>query len=201
MADLRATREFFGPRAAGWDDKFPDDGPAYEAAVAELRLSPGATALDAACGTGRAVPILQKAVGSAGRVVAVDVTPEMLEMARHKGRGGGLVLADVTRLPLPDASVDAILAAGLLPHLQDASGGLEELARVARPAGRLGLFHPISRAALTARHGGEAQPDDVRAPHVITAMLAEHGWEPELVDDGPDRYLVVARRLRTLRSR
>lgn len=195
MADLRATREFFGPRAAGWDEKFPDDGPAYQGAVAELGIRPRATVLDAACGTGRAIPILQHAVGAAGRVVAVDATPEMLDAARRKGRTGGLVLGDVTRLPLPDGSVDAILAAGLLPHLQDAGAGLVELRRVARPGGRLALFHPIGRVALAARHGGVPDPGDVRAPHVITALLAQHGWEPELVDDGPERYLVVAQRV------
>ena len=34
--DLSATRDFFGPRAAGWDEKFPDDGPVYARAVAAL---------------------------------------------------------------------------------------------------------------------------------------------------------------------
>ncbi|HWE55521.1 MAG TPA: class I SAM-dependent methyltransferase [Acidimicrobiales bacterium] len=194
MADLQATRDFFGPRAAGWDDKFPDDEPAYKGAVAELRIPPGATALDAGSGTGRAIPIMQRAVGRGGRVVAVDATPEMVSTAKRKGRAGGLIVGDVTRLPLPDRSVDAILAAGLLPHLEDAGGALDELARVTRVGGRLGLFHPIGRVALAARHGDAPHPGDVRAPDVITALLAEHGWEAELVDDGPDRYLVVARR-------
>jgi SAM-dependent methyltransferase len=194
VADLRATRDFFGPRAVGWDDKFPDDGPAYERAVAELRLTAGATALDAGCGTGRAIPILQRAVGGGGRVVAVDATPEMVSTAKRSGRAGGLIVGDVTCLPLPDRSVDVILAAGLLPHLGDAGAALDELARVTRVGGRLGLFHPIGRVALAARHGGAPHPGDVRAPDVITALLVEHGWEAELVDDGPDRYLVVARR-------
>lgn len=192
MADRTATTEFFGPRAEGWDARFPDDGPAYAAAVQALRLEPGGTALDAACGTGRALPVMVAAVGSTGRVVGVDLTPEMLAVAAAKGRGGGLVRADVTDLPLPTASVDAILAAGLLPHLDEVTVGLSELARVTRPGGRLALFHPISRAALAARHGRTPEPDDVRSPQIIAPLLERHGWRPELLDDGPDRYLVVA---------
>jgi SAM-dependent methyltransferase len=194
VADLDATRRFFGSRAEGWEERFPDDEPAYTAAVEALKIAGGATALDAACGTGRAIPILRRAVGPTGRVVGIDLTPEMLATATAKGRAGGLVLADVMQLPLPDGSVDAILAAGLLPHLADPRRGLAELARVARPGASLSLFHPIGRVALAARHGGTPDADDIRAPHMVTPALAEAGWEAELVDDGPDRYLVVARR-------
>ena len=194
--DLAAVREFFAARAAGWEDRFPDDGPRYRAAVAALAPPAGGVALDAACGTGRALPILAAAVGPAGTVLGVDVTPEMLAEADRLGRRSlsALVLADVGRLPLADASVDATFAAGLLPHVGGPAGGLAELARVTRPGGRLALFHPISRAALAARHGHEPDPDDPRAGPAITALLAAAGWDPELVDDGAERYLVTARR-------
>lgn len=54
--DHTHVQEFFGARAADWDSRFPDDGPAYAAAVAELGLHEGARVLDAGCGTGRALP-------------------------------------------------------------------------------------------------------------------------------------------------
>jgi hypothetical protein len=69
------TRAFFAPRAATWEERFPDDDPAYAAAVAELGLRAGQTALDAGCGTGRALPHLRAAVGRGGKVLGVDLTP------------------------------------------------------------------------------------------------------------------------------
>ncbi|MGW7489660.1 class I SAM-dependent methyltransferase [Streptomyces sp. NPDC054786] len=188
------VRAFFAPRAAGWDTKFPDDGPAYEAGAAELGLQEGDRVLDAGCGTGRALPALRAAVGARGTVLGADLTPEMLRAAVRAGRDryAALLLADVTRLPLPDAALDAVFAAGLISHLPDSAGGLTELARTVRPGGRLALFHPIGRAALAARKGRPITPDDLRAEPNLRPLLADCGWELIRYEDGDSRYLALA---------
>lgn len=79
MADDHThVQDFFAPRAADWDGRFPDDGPAFAVGVGELGLSPGDAVLDAGCGTGRALPALRGAVGPGGTVVGADVTHAML---------------------------------------------------------------------------------------------------------------------------
>jgi SAM-dependent methyltransferase len=190
------TRAFFAPRAATWEQRFPDDDPAYAAAVAELGLRAGQVALDAGCGTGRALPHLRGAVGPGGSVLGVDLTPEMLATARRHGRHrhGWLVLADARRLPLRDGGIDAAFAAGLLPHLPDAGGGLAELARVTRAGGRLAVFHPSGRAALAARQGRRLRPDDQVAHANLRRLLERAGWWLDRYDDAPDRFLAIARR-------
>ncbi|MGX7679361.1 class I SAM-dependent methyltransferase [Jatrophihabitans sp. DSM 45814] len=195
--DVAATRAYFGPRAAGWEDRFPDDAPRYARAVAELAPQLGGVVLDAACGTGRALPALRTAVGMTGAVIAIDVTAEMLAEAVRLGRDthAALILSDVTRLPLATGSIDAVFAAGLVSHLNDPVAGLAELARVCRVGGRLALFHPIGRAQLAARHGHALDGDDVRAGANIHRALAESGWRCELLDDADDRYLALAVRI------
>src|SRR3569833_1110978 len=76
------TQAFFGDRAATWDAKFGDDLPAYAAAVAQARLRPGGVVADVGGGTGRALPALRAAVGPAGLVIGLDLTPQMLHHAR-----------------------------------------------------------------------------------------------------------------------
>ncbi|MBP0458308.1 class I SAM-dependent methyltransferase [Streptomyces montanisoli] len=194
--DLARTRAFFGVRAAGWESRFPDDGPAYAAAVAAMGLRPGATVLDAGCGTGRALPALRAAVGLAGRVLGVDATPEMLAEAAGRGRrsSGALLLADATVLPVRSGALDAVFAAGLVSHLPDPASGLRELARAVRPGGVLALFHPIGRAALAARQGRRIADDDLRAQPRLRPLLAAAGWRLASYVDEDDRFLALALR-------
>jgi SAM-dependent methyltransferase len=191
---LRQSQEFFATRAAGWEDRFPQDGPAYEQAVAELAAPLGATVLDAACGTGRALPMLRAAVGAAGQLLGVDVTAEMLAEAALHGRSrlATLVRADVTRLPIAGGSCDAIFAAGILSHLADPAAGLRELARVARIGARLAIFHPIGRAALAAKHGHQLRAEDVLTPETLRGCCAGAGWTLVHVVDAAERYLAIA---------
>ncbi|GGU49995.1 methyltransferase [Streptomyces albospinus] len=188
------VRAFFASRAADWDTKFPDDGPAYAAGVAELSLRRGDRVLDAGCGTGRALPALREAVGAHGTVLGADLTPEMLRAVARAGRDahGALLLGDVTRLPLRSAALDAVFAAGLISHLPDSAGGLSELARVVRPGGRLALFHPIGRAALAARKGRPLTPGDLRAEPNLRPLLAGSGWDLVRYVDEDSRYLALA---------
>ncbi|MGY6019084.1 class I SAM-dependent methyltransferase [Streptomyces spinosirectus] len=192
--DHTHVQEFFGARAADWDSRFPDDGPAYAAAVADLGLREGDRVLDAGCGTGRALTPLRAAVGASGVVVGVDLTPAMLQAAVHAGRGhdGQLVLADVAGLPLRSHSLDAVFAAGLIAHLPQPDENVRELARVVRPGGKLALFHPIGRAALAARQGRQITPDDLRAEANLRPLLAGSGWRMTSYVDEDARFLAMA---------
>ncbi|KQX64245.1 class I SAM-dependent methyltransferase [Streptomyces sp. Root1310] len=192
--DHTHVQEFFGARAADWDSRFPDDGPAYAAAVGRLGLRAGDRVLDAGCGTGRALTPLRAAVGPSGVVVGADLTPAMLAAAVRAGRdrAGRLMLADVTALPFRSASLDAVFAAGLIAHLPRPEENLRELARVVRPGGTLALFHPIGRAALAARQGRQLTPEDLRAEPNLRPMLAGSGWRLTSYADEDTRFLALA---------
>ncbi|MFF6780410.1 methyltransferase domain-containing protein [Streptomyces sp. NPDC012510] len=194
--DHTHVQEFFTARAADWDTRFPDDGPAYAAAVAEFGLREGDRVLDAGCGTGRALMPLRAAVGASGVVIGADLTPAMLEAAVRAGRDrdGHLLLADVAVLPLRTESLDAVFAAGLIAHLPDPTTNLRELARVVRPGGTLALFHPIGRAALAARQGRRITPQDLRAEANLGPLLAAAGWHMTSYVDEDARFLALATR-------
>ena len=194
--DLVETREFFTSRAEGWEDRHPNDDALFKWAVDQLGLSPGDVAVDAGCGSGRALAPLRAAVGPQGAVLGIDATPAMLSEAARLGRKSVSVcmLGDVGRLPVRDGSVAGILAAGLLPHLPNPVSTLQEMSRVARRGARLGVFHPIGRRALAARHqerGAYAHDMNID-PHRIGPLLTEGRWALELLDDADDHYLALA---------
>jgi SAM-dependent methyltransferase len=193
---LAETRAFFACRAATWDTKFGDDLPAYAAAVAAAGLPRGGVVIDVGCGTGRVLPALRDAVGSAGAVIALDVTPEMLAAARpvSEAAQAGLVLADARALPFADASVDGVFAAGLVNHLPDPEAGLRELARVTKAGGVLVLFHPSGRAAIAARHGRALSPDEPLSEEPLRRSAEAAGWRLTAYDDAPHRFFALATR-------
>jgi SAM-dependent methyltransferase len=201
LADLerwyvRECRAFFGARAAEWDTRFGDDLPSYARAVADAGVRPGAIVADVGCGTGRALTALAAAAGPTGRVLGLDLTPDMLTEARRAGRDAlaALGLADARRLPLRDASLDVVFAAGLVQHLPDPAAGLAELARVVRPGGRLAVFHPSGRAALAARHGRSLRADEPLSAGRFGPLLASAGWHLTRYDDADDHFFALADR-------
>jgi ubiquinone/menaquinone biosynthesis C-methylase UbiE len=193
---LTRTRSFFGVRAAGWDTKFSEDDAAFAAAVAEAGIPESATVADIGCGTGRALPVLRDRIGPDGTLLALDVTPEMVQVARARAAqtGAGLLLADAMNLPLPDGCLNVVFAAGLLSHLPDPVLALAELGRVSADSGQLVLFHPIGRAALAAKHGRQLTDQDTQAAPVLTSLLSRTGWILDSYDDAPHRFLAVAHR-------
>lgn len=196
-AYIERTREFFAARAATWDTRFGDDLPVYAAAIAEAGIAPRGIAVDVGCGTGRALPALRDSVGPDGRVIGLELTPQMLAQARTAGWAKSadlLLLADARRLPFADASVHAAFAAGLVNHLPDPVAGLAELARVTRPGGLLVIFHPVGRAALAARHGRTISPDEILSPAPLRRAATATGWELATYEDADARFLAVAKR-------
>ena len=95
----------------------------------------GETLLDVGTGAG-AVAAAALARGCA--VIAVDPESDMLDLARLAAPGAALVRAALPCLPVPDASVDVVVANFVLNHVPEVAGSVIELLRVLRPGGRLG---------------------------------------------------------------
>lgn len=117
--------------------------------AARLAEPAGAMALDVGTGTGDLAIALARA--SARAVVGVDFVEEMLGAARRKSAGSDVgarvrfVNADALQLPFADATFDCVVNGFVLRNVGDLRGGLEEMARVLKPGGRLvclELTHP-----------------------------------------------------------
>ena len=116
--------------------------PAVRAMIDRL---PSGVALDAACGTGRHAAYL---AARGHRVIGVDATPEMLEVARRAVPAADLRVGDLRRLPVADGAVDVAVCALALTHVERLDEPIAELRRVVRPGGRVILsdHHPTLTA-------------------------------------------------------
>lgn len=107
--------------------------------AARLQVRAENALLDVGCGTGTALIDLAPGVA---RAVGVDLSEEMLAVARERAPALEFRAADATRLPFGDASFDRYRAERVYQHLQDPAAALAEARRVLRPGGRLVLMDP-----------------------------------------------------------
>jgi SAM-dependent methyltransferase len=114
--------------------------PELRQAIGALNLAPGMHVLDAGCGTGEALSWLHELVAPNGTVVGVDLSAAHLEAARHHLRPGVTILqSDLLGAPLPVQSFDFIWCVNTIHHLRDPLQGINRLASLLRPGGRIAL--------------------------------------------------------------
>jgi arsenite methyltransferase len=121
-------------------------------AVAELRE--GEVVLDLGSGGGIDVILSARRVGPTGVAYGLDMTDEMLALAQQNAREAGIanvhfLKGEIEAVPLPADSVDVVISNCVINLSTDKAAVLSEMARVLRPAGRLGISDIVAEDHLT----------------------------------------------------
>lgn len=147
--EKKEVAAFFDRCAPWWDE----DMVRHEDIIAKILDNGGIRAdmdvLDVACGTGVLFPdYLARGVAS---VTAIDLSPEMVKIARSKFPQVEVICGDVEETEF-DRLFDAVMVYNAFPHFPDPAHLIEVLAGLVKPGGRLSVAHSMSRAALRDHH-------------------------------------------------
>jgi SAM-dependent methyltransferase len=156
-----------------------------EAYFDRLPLDSAGAVLDVGCGTGAEARALLRRPDFDGHLVAVDLSPGLIETARRLASQDGLQgrvdyrVGDAHRLDLPDGAFDVVIAHTLLTHVLDPTSVLRQMARVTRPGGTVAVFDG-DYASWTWAH-----PDPALAAAMDAALIATVVANPRLMRDMP----------------
>lgn len=152
-------------------------------ALAELK--PGETVLDLGSGGGIDVLLSARRVGPAGKAYGLDMTDEMLALARENQRKAGatnveFLKGEIEAIPLPDNSVDVIISNCVINLSGDKDRVLREAFRVLKPGGRFAVSDVVTRGAV---------PEALRRDMLlwvgcIAGALAEEDYRAKLAAAG-----------------
>jgi SAM-dependent methyltransferase len=188
---------FGAERYAALDrDQLPDTallaslGCGNPTAVAELHA--GETVLDLGSGGGIDVLLSAKRVGPTGKAYGLDMTEEMLALARHNAAEAGAGNVDflkgqIEAIPLPAATVDVVISNCVINLSTDKPAVFAETFRVLKPGGRLGITDVVAEDHLTAEDRAE------RGSYVgcIAGALSKGEYEAGLAAAGFDQVSVA----------
>jgi SAM-dependent methyltransferase len=159
-------------------------------AVAELHE--GETVLDLGSGSGGDVLASARRVGPTGMAYGLDMTDEMLELARRNQRQAGVENAEflegtIESVPLPDDSVDVIISNCVINLSGDKAAVLREAARVLRPGGRFAVSDIVADPDMD-----EATRRDMRQwTGCVAGALTEEDFRSELEAAGFERIEIT----------
>ena len=163
-------------------------------AVAELRLRPGDTVIDIACGTGLNFPMIQEVVGPEGRIVGVDLTDAMLAKAQDRVLAHGwtnvsLVQADAAGYDFP-TGIGAILSTYALSQVPECAAVIERGAAALSGGGRWVVLD-LKVPAKTPRWMAQLGTAVVRPFASIDDWVMRRPWE--VVREAMQQHLTDAR--------
>ena len=153
--------------------------------TADAELHEGETVLDLGSGGGIDVLLSARRVGPTGKAHGLDMTDEMLALARENARKAGVLNVAfhkgyIEEIPLPDASVDVVISNCVINLSGDKSKVLREVARVLRPGGRFAVSDVIADEAMD-----EATRTDMQAyTGCIAGALTRADFEAALMGAG-----------------
>ena len=164
--------------------------------TATANLREGETVVDLGSGGGLDVFLAAARVGPSGRAIGIDMTPEMIDLARQnaaKGNDGAgytnveFHLATIDKLPLPDNSVDCVISNCVINLATDKPAVFREIARVLRPGGRLAVSDIALRKPLPV----EISADVYAYVGCIGGAILIEDYKRQLIDAGFSNVQVI----------
>jgi len=189
------SAEHWGRRPRDWAELAePSNQPLFAAVLGRLGVGEGTRLLDVGCGSGYAAAM---AASLGARVTGIDITPELIAIARERVPDGDFRVGTMDALPYADETFDAAVGFNSFQFAEDAERAVRQAARTVRPGGLIAAttFAEPERNESTVLHlaleplRGSAQarhlPYELSSPGGLEALLTAASLHPAVTGEVP----------------
>ncbi len=191
--------EFFDKLAPEWDANEVRSTPErVRNILSKLYISKGMNILDLGTGTGVLVPYLCELTGTEGHITAVDLSGEMLNIAKKKY--GGLKNVEFLKIDFEEEQIpgqyDIAMLYCVYPHLHYPAQTMEWLFKMnLKPGGAIVIAFPSDEKFINSiHHERKSESDHLPSAGVLAERIKGWGFEAEVLAENPEEYIVIVRK-------
>lgn len=193
---MLTDREYFNKRAKDWDKECIHDVNKVRHIIDLIEINPSNHVLDVGTGTGVLIPHIIQSLSENGHVVGVDISENMLEIAKQKWNNHQVTYhhGDVLELNW-NKKFDTIICYSMFPHFKENKmNAINRLSHLLNKGGKLCIAHSQSRDDINRLHlkaGEEVENDRLPEMNIMKTMFITNGINPVKVIDNESFYVII----------
>lgn len=196
---MNSQKDFFNRVANSWDQMCKHDMEKVESILDLAQIQAGSHILDVGTGTGILIPSLAKRVTRSGKIKAVDVAENMIEVARKKNQQGNVFFAceDALQGEESRSDYDHVICYSMFPHFPDKAVAIEKLAGKIKTGGKLMVCHSQSRDAINKLHkhvDDAVCEDNLPSMDTLKQLFEAAGLSVRQTVDDHEMFVIVGER-------
>jgi ubiquinone/menaquinone biosynthesis C-methylase UbiE len=195
------TAEYFNSIAVKWDswEDLESLKVQFDNGLKRFGLRPDEHVLDVGCGTGNLTAAILRQLSQAGKIIAVDISSRMIEIAQSKVNDPRVqwICDSVEHMTTSESTFDRVICYSVWPHFVNPGIVARLFHNILKPSGKLNIWHLKPREAINKTHAGASEviSNHILVPASQTAVLLEQsGFIVEETLDDDTGYLVSARK-------
>jgi demethylmenaquinone methyltransferase/2-methoxy-6-polyprenyl-1,4-benzoquinol methylase len=193
---MNNNEAFFDSVAAKWDGMVNHSSKKIYEVLEYLGIKSDDNILDIGTGTGVLIPFLLEHLGEEGKITAVDISAQMLKIARSKYDSNQVCFLklDFLEAELQD-NFDIAICYSCFPHFEDRRLAIKNMLKVLNNNGRLVIFHSESREKINQLHGNmdnHIKDDRLPSAEDLKLIIESEGGKVTYLEDSEEKYVLIA---------
>ncbi|MGB9599914.1 MAG: class I SAM-dependent methyltransferase [Myxococcota bacterium] len=198
--NYKAKADYFNSIAHNWDE-FVDDREmlfnTLRRGICSFNIPENSIVVDVGCGTGNLTLILLQHLSNDGKILAVDISEKMIDLAKNKiyDKRVNWFVSPIEKVDIEENSCDYVICYSVWPHIDDTERAILNIKRILKRGGRFIIWHTHGRERINEIHrniDSVVNKDILLPAKEISHQIKRYGFEIISLEDDNEHFLIIA---------